>query len=482
VRSSVSLEHARPARGVSRRAVWLLLGVVALGAAAVAATLRPGPAAESSYQTDSVTRGSLFTEVTATGTLSPSLTVQVGSQVSGRLLEVLADFNQKVTKGQVVARIDPRLFEADVARAQANLRAATAAVQRAEAEFQVAQQTHNRTEILAQKELISQTDIDREYVAYRAAEAQLASARAAHGQSRSALETAQLQLQYTTITAPIDGVVISRDVEVGQTVAASFTAPQLFSIAGDLREMEVHTNVSEADVGQLRPEMPVSFRVDAYPNEDFPGTIKEIRYSPKTVQNVVTYDAVVGVKNADLRLRPGMTANVSFETDRREDVLLLPSAALRFQPKLEEGADPAQQRGGSGERTQSAQGVSRPGAEPQTGGGEQPAASGGERRRPLPAGGRGAGAARAPARGASDAASAASAGAAGDAAKMASAPRAAARPPRSIPPRLRSPAHPSGRAASAARSGCSVPTASPAPSRSSSASPTTASRRSSRAR
>jgi HlyD family secretion protein len=291
------------------------------------------------YQTAALTRGPISARVTATGSLSPRVTVQVGSQVSGRVLEVLVDFNSPVRKGEVIARIDPQLFAAEVSRAGSNRDAAAATVQRAEAEFDVAQQRHERTTALAERQLVSQAQIESDFGAYRSAESQRISARAAHGQTRSALQQAQMQLAYTTIVSPIEGVVISRMVEVGQTVAASFQAPQLFTIAEDLHKMEVHTHVAEADVGRIEPGMAAEFSVDAYPADFFHGTVKDIRYSPLNVQNVVTYDAVVSVDNPDLRLRPGMTANVSIRAEERADALLIPNAALRFRPAFESASD-----------------------------------------------------------------------------------------------------------------------------------------------
>jgi HlyD family secretion protein len=273
--------------------------------------------------------------VTATGTLSPLVQVLVGSQVSGRIQELYVDFNSEVARGQVIARIDPRGFEAEVAKARANRTAAEAAVKRAEADWTDARFKLERAAGLAARGVGSQADADTARATEQAAAAGVSSARASLAQAVAALEQAETQLAYTTIVSPIDGVVISRDVDVGQTVAASLQAPTLFTIAEDLGKMEVHTNVAEADVGRISAGMVVEFGVDAYPTERFHGVVREIRFAPQTVQNVVTYDAVVAVDNPERKLRPGMTADVSFVLEERAEALLVPSAALRFVPPPE---------------------------------------------------------------------------------------------------------------------------------------------------
>jgi HlyD family secretion protein len=284
------------------------------------------------YQTARAERGSLSSQVTASGTLSPLVTVQVGSQVSGRILELKADFNDRVEKGQIIARIDPQLFQTEVAKARANLDSARAQVTRAEAELAQANRNHDRTSGLSQQQVIAQADVDASLAALQTAQASVAAARAMLSQAKAAVDQAGTNLQLTTIVSPISGIVISRNVDVGQTVAASLQAPTLFTIAEDLAKMEVHTSVAESDVGRLSESMPVEFTVDAYPSDRFKGTVKEVRYSPQTVQNVVTYDAVVSVDNSDLKLRPGMTADVTFLVERRDGVVLVPNTALRFRP------------------------------------------------------------------------------------------------------------------------------------------------------
>lgn len=322
---------------MTRRSITGIVAVatVLAGGIAVCGPSRDGGGAASRWESAAATRGPIAARVSATGTLSPLVEVQVGSQVSGRIQELHADFNAPVTKGQVIARIDPRLFETEVARARANVVAAEAAVARAEADLLDARLRNERAAGLYERGMGSRADAETTQAARQAAQAAVASAKASLAQARAALEQAETNLGYTTIYSPIDGVVISRDVDIGQTVAASLQTPTLFTIAEDLRKMEVHTHVVEADVGRLAPGMAVEFGVDAHPTERFRGTVKEVRYSPETIQNVVTYDAVVSVENPGLKLRPGMTAEVVFLVEQRDDALLVPSAALRFVPPPE---------------------------------------------------------------------------------------------------------------------------------------------------
>ncbi len=284
------------------------------------------------YQTEPAARGRVTSTVTASGTLSPVKTVEVGSQVSGRITELMADFNSPVKKGDVIARIDPSLLESDKARSKANLMSARAGLTRAVADRDNAKLMLERTRKLAASGVASEQEVDMTLLAYTTAKATVESAQAAVSVAQAAIDTAATNLEYTTIVSPIDGVVISRDVSVGQTVAASLSAPKLFLIAEDLRAMEVHTSVAESDVGVLKPDMQVRFTVDAYPNERFRGVVQQIRNAPTTTQNVVTYDAVVRVDNDQLKLRPGMTASVTFIVEDRRDVLLVPNTALRFTP------------------------------------------------------------------------------------------------------------------------------------------------------
>ncbi len=284
------------------------------------------------YETTVVDRGRLSSKVTATGTLSALVTVQVGSQVSGRVQQLLVDYNSPVKKGQVLARIDPQLFDAALAQAKANVQAAQGGITKAKAQAADALRIANRAKTLSEQHILSQSEVDTAQTNLDAADAQVVVAEAALAQAQASYQLAEVNLAYTTISSPIDGIVISRSVDVGQTVAASLQAPTLFSLAEDMGKMQVDTNVAEADVGKLRPEMPATFTVDAYPTERFRGSVRQIRNAPQVVQSVVTYDAVIDVANPELKLKPGMTANVTFTWADKEDALKVPNAALRFRP------------------------------------------------------------------------------------------------------------------------------------------------------
>lgn len=373
------------------------------------------------FRTAPVTRGPLVATVSATGTLNAVITVQVGSQISGQIKELYADFNSQVKKGQTIARIDPDTFEAKVNQARAevesaratvlnqraavekaradleNARAALAAARAQTAKAQVAvldmRRDLGRKRDLREKGFIAQADEDAAQAAYdsavaqheaakaqeqaqvsavRAAEAQLRvaeallqSAQAQVTQKEAALRQAQVDLDRTIIRAPVDGVVVSRNVDVGQTVAASLQAPTLFTIAQDLTNMQVDTNVDEADVGRMRVGLRATFTVDSFPGQTFSGEVVQIRKAPQVVQNVVTYNVVVSAKNPDGRLLPGMTANVRIVTEQKESVLRVPNAALRFRPPGLEGERPGARPGGPG------QAPGGPPAGPRAGGGLQ---------------------------------------------------------------------------------------------------------------
>lgn len=331
---ATAVTSARPIF-LRRPARTALLAVAVLGALAVAyATVRHFRAGDAAprYVTQPVQRGDVAARVTATGTLSPVVQVQVGSQVSGRIKALFADYNSEVKKGQVIATLEPQLFESAVAEAEARLQSARAALTRAEAVSKNASAQHDRATSLVDSGLVAGADVDTALAERRSAEAGVVSARAEVTVARAALEQARVNLAYTTISSPIDGVVVSRSVDVGQTVAASMTAPVLFVLAEDLRKMEVHASVAESDVGRLKPGMKAEFTVDAFPDRTFAGEVKQVRFEAQTVSNVVTYDAIVTVDNASLDLRPGMTANVGFVLDQKKDVLTVASKALRFRP------------------------------------------------------------------------------------------------------------------------------------------------------
>ena len=319
----------------SRMRILVVGGAILLVALAGFWLLRRRGPATPRFETATVQRGRLISRVTATGTLSALVTVQVGTQVSGRIAQLNVDFNSPVKKGELIAKIDPQLFEAAVEQSRANYIEAKANLSKSKAQALDAQRQLSRGDVLLKKELISQADRDTLETNKLAADAQVELSAGAVEQARAALHQAEINLAYTSIVSPIDGTVISRNVDVGQTVAASLQAPTLFTIAENLKKMQVDTNVAEADVGRLNPGMIAGFTVDAYPNERFQGTIRQIRNAPQTVQNVVTYDAVIDVDNSDLKLKPGMTTNVTVIVAEKDDVLKVPNAALRFKPPPE---------------------------------------------------------------------------------------------------------------------------------------------------
>jgi HlyD family secretion protein len=287
---------------------------------------------EPPYLTVPVSKANVRQVVSSTGTLQAVTTVLVGSQVSGTIAKLNADFNTKVTKGQVVAELDPAKFAARVDETRANLLSAQASLAKSKVSVQDAERTLKRTMELKQRELVSQSELDAAQTSYDAARSQMNVSQAQVGQAQASMNQASIDLGYTVIRSPVDGMVISRTVDVGQTVAASLSAPTLFTIANDLTRMEVHTNVDEADVGNIREGQDVSFTVDAHPNRRFRGKVLQVRNAPQIIQNVVTYDAVVRINNKELLLKPGMTANVQFLVSEKEDVLTIPNMALRFKP------------------------------------------------------------------------------------------------------------------------------------------------------
>ena len=269
-----------------------------------------------SYRTEPVTVGDIQQAVTATGTVNAVTTVLVGTQVSGTIKELYVDFNSHVKKGQLIAQIDPEMFEAQAAQARAN-------VAKADATFQDAERTFNRNRELFGRNLVPRSDLDTAETNYFGSKAQLE-------QAKAALNVAETNLRYTRILSPVDGVVISRNVDIGQTVAASFQTPTLFTIAQDLTKMQIDTNIAESDIGVVKVGQDVEFTVDAYPDITFKGTVWQKRQAPITVQNVVTYDVVIQVNNQDFKLMPGMTANVSVIITTRHDVVRITNAAMRF--------------------------------------------------------------------------------------------------------------------------------------------------------
>src|SRR5262245_23405874 len=287
------------------------------------------------YLIASVAKSNIRQVVSSTGTLQAVTTVLVGSQVSGTIATLAADYNSKVTKGQVVAQLDQSRFAARVEETRANLLAAQASAAKSKVALEDAERTLKRVKELKQRDLVSQSELDGAQTAFDASRSQFNVAQAQVGQAQASMNQAQIDLGYTIIRSPVDGIVISRSVDVGQTVAASLSAPTLFTIANDLTRMEVHTNVDEADIGNIFEGQDVTFTVDAHPQRRFRGKVHQVRNAPQVIQNVVTYNSVVRIDNKELLLKPGMTANVQFLVAQREDALTIPNIALRFRPPEE---------------------------------------------------------------------------------------------------------------------------------------------------
>ncbi len=367
----------RPKR-ISSRFLWLaLIAIIAAGGFG-AFKFFARQAVEPRYLSAAVERGDITLQVAASGTLAAVTTVQVGSQVSGNIAELYADYNSEVKKGQLLARLDPALFQAQVDQQEANVRTAeanlnndAASIASAKANLEKAkvdvldkQRKLKRTGELFKEDLATRDDLDTAQAALdaalavqRASEAQIESAQAGKiadearlNQARASLESARLNLAHTIITSPISGTIISRNVDKGQTVAASFSSPTLFQIGEDLTKMQVNANIDEADVAKLQTGMKAFFTVDAYSGETFSGVLSQVRLAASTVQNVVTYNAIIDVPNLQLRLKPGMTATIKILIQKVDDVLMLPNSALRFKPSLSDvEMEAAYQRAGEAE-------------------------------------------------------------------------------------------------------------------------------------
>ena len=354
------------------------------------ATDKPEP----TILTQALSRGDVVETVGATGTLEAVETVDVGTQVSGVVRELHADFNTIVKKGQIIAKLDPQLIETQIEQQTANVRRAEADLDRLKVALADAKQKLDRAQQMSKKQLIPQTELETAEVNVRSAEAQIKSSEASLTQAQAQLNNQKVNLAYTTIVAPIDGIVISRNVDQGQTVAASMNAPTLYVIAADLTKMQVLANIDEADVGRMRPGQRVTFRVDAFPTDTFVGQVEQVRLQPAVVQNVVTYSTVIAVPNPDLKLKPGMTANVNIEIARRNNVLRIPNAATRFRPTpemfqvLNQAVPPELERGRGGMGRGRDEGVRS---------GNQPGGPGGPGGVGAPTGAQPAGAAGAPA-------------------------------------------------------------------------------------
>jgi HlyD family secretion protein len=334
-----------------RRRVSVLIATAVAGAAAIYFLFVREPAPH--FVTAPVTKQDVSRVIIATGAVNPVVTVQVGTYVSGVIQTLACDFNTKVEAGKRCAKIDPRPYQEAVDQAKANLATAQAQKRKDEAGLRQMQLIYERDKGLLAQGAVSQESLDADQSAYEQAVAQVHLDEATIDQRRAALEAAQVDLDYTDIVSPVNGTVVSRNVDVGQTVAASFQTPTLFLIAQDLTQMQVDTNVSETDVGLAQVGQRATFSVEAYPDRSFVGKVVQVRQAPITVQNVVTYNVVIGVDNRDLLLFPGMTANVRILVDERKDVATIPSQALRFDPKgvhAHEGEGDGDGAGGNGTR------------------------------------------------------------------------------------------------------------------------------------
>lgn len=287
------------------------------------------------YETTPITQCTITQVVEASGTINPVNTVSVGSTVSGLIKAIYVDYNSIVKKGQLLAQIDPANFEAAVQQNQAQINSAESDMAKIQAVTEMSRKTYYRYKNLYKKNFIAKSELDQAESDYLSNLAQIGAARAKINQARASYKTAMTNLGYTKIIAPVDGTIISREIDLGQPVAASFQAPELFTIAQDLTKMQIEVNVSEADIGKVKEGQQVTYTLDGYPDRLFYGKVTQVRISPTTVSNVVTYSVIVGVDNKDLTLKPGMTANVSIITSKSENILCAPSVALKYTPETD---------------------------------------------------------------------------------------------------------------------------------------------------
>jgi len=329
---------ASPARGMTNatrlRLILAAVTVVAAGVGVGAYYIGRGPALPQ-VTTAVISRGAVTKAVATTGTVQPVTSVTVGTQVSGTVSWLGADFNSIVQKGQIIARLDPSLFDAQVSQARSGVAIANANLDRSRVSLADAQLTYGRTKDLSDRQLVSRSDFDAASMAVASAAASLKGVEALVVQAQASLNQAQVTLDHTVIAAPISGTVVQRSVDVGQTVAASMSSPTIFVIAADLTKMQVNATIDESDIGQVRPGQPVTFSVDAYPETQFSGTVSQVRLQATVVSNVTTYPTIIDVANTDMKLRPGMTATVKVVVASRPDVLRIPNSALRVRPTTE---------------------------------------------------------------------------------------------------------------------------------------------------
>ena len=316
---------------IKKRYICILIGILFVGFISFSTAKKN----HVEYETAEIQRRTITQVVEASGTINPVNTVSVGSTVSGLISAIYVDFNSKVTKGQLLAEIDPRTFQATVDQNAANVASARADLANKQAAYEMSAKTLRRYKNLYAKSFIPKSELDQAEADYKADLAQVNAARAKITQTQAQYNQSMVNLNYTKITAPVSGMIISREIDLGQPVAASFQAPELFTIAQDLEKMQIEVNVSEADIGEVKEGQDVTYTLDGYPNSEFYGKVTQVRISPTTVSNVVTYSVIVTVDNSDLKLKPGMTANVSIITAKNENVLAVPNIALKFTPKTD---------------------------------------------------------------------------------------------------------------------------------------------------
>ncbi|MEN1926007.1 efflux RND transporter periplasmic adaptor subunit [Luteimonas sp. MJ293] len=346
--SQPSRKPVRPRRSRGPSRVVIIVAGVLLAAAAVWMWQQRGAAGdEGNWRTTTIEQGNIRVAISATGTLSATSTVVVGSQVSGQVTDVLVDFNDTVSRDQVIARIDPSSYDAQIEQGNAQIASARASLAQAQATLANAEADYQRKAGLGERQLVARSDIDLARAALDQARAQVASAQAQIRQQTASTRTVQVNLDRTVIRSPVDGVVLTRTIEPGQTVAASLQAPELFTIAEDLAKMQIELAVDEADIGQVQEGQQVSFTVDAFPGRQFRGEVLQVRLAATDTNNVITYPVVVSVDNSDGTLLPGLTVNAGIEISRRDDVLLVSNAALRYQPAE---ADVSTPQGATGAR------------------------------------------------------------------------------------------------------------------------------------
>ena len=384
---------------MKKKIVWIVIALVVVAGVVLGLTVfGKGKNGKVAYRTETLGRGDIEALVVTSGTLNPIETVDVGAQVSGKIEKLYADFNSVVTKGQVVAELDQEPLLMKIQQNEANYKSRVASLERSKVSLQTAEKAYERAKSLFAKELISIEEMDASEANFLNAKSDLVSSEATLAQAKSTLDLSKVDLGYSVIKAPVDGVVITRKVNVGQTLQSNYAAPVLFQVATDLTKMKVECSVDESDIGKVKEGQKVRFTVEAYPNQNFDGIVQQVRFSPETVQNVVTYTTIVNVDNPEKKLLPGMTATVSIIVGEAKNVLRVSNAALRFTPTL-----PAEELQAimkeSAERMMAKRqaeggqpGAPAAGAPPAAG--SAPAAQGGQRAFNRPGGGQAGGAAR----------------------------------------------------------------------------------------